>query len=108
MLEDSKAHSRSLSAIKTYAKNKPPKEYTQQPLLKIKLDHVVADELHLLLRITDRLIDALVHQMAQLDYTCRVQNTWPTISNGQACLCNHVMWCSISSESLGKVSVSIN
>ena len=74
-LEGSKAHSRSLSAIKTYANKKAPKECIQQPLLKIELDHAMADELHLLFRISDRLIDALVHRMAQLEYTCRVCNT---------------------------------
>ena len=41
-LEGSKAHSRSLSAIKTYAKKKAPKECIQQPLLKIELDHAVS------------------------------------------------------------------
>ena len=77
-LEDTKDHSRSLAGIKTCAKKKAPEESLgciQQPLFEIELDHIVADELHLLLRITDRLVDALVHRMAQLDHTCRVRNT---------------------------------
>ena len=45
------------------------------PLLEIELDHVIVDELHLLLRITDRLISALVLRMAQLDHASRVHHT---------------------------------
>ena len=69
--------SRSLSVIKDCAK-KSDKECMRcknHPLFEIDLDHIVVDELHLLLRI--RLIDALVTRMAQLDHSCRVHGTGP-------------------------------
>ena len=42
--------------------------YTRKPLLSIKLHHVIADELHLLLHITDVLLDNLVTEVIDLDY----------------------------------------
>ena len=78
-LPDCKAMSRSLSVIKDCAK-KSDKECMgckNQPLFEIELDHIVVDELHLLLRISYRLIDALVTRMAQLDHSCRVHGTGP-------------------------------
>ena len=38
------------------------------PLFEIDLEHVVIDELHLLLRITDKLINNLVLRAAELDH----------------------------------------
>ena len=45
------------------------------PLLNVQVDHIVADELHLLLRISDRLIDNLVVRAAELDLKCRDHGT---------------------------------
>lgn len=42
------------------------------PLFEIELDHVVIDELHLLLRVTDKLISALILRMAHLDHSSRI------------------------------------
>lgn len=38
-----------------------------EPLFTIPLDHVVVDELHLMLRIIDRLEDGLVYEMLDWD-----------------------------------------
>ena len=75
-LQECKADSRSLSEIKDCANDKSL-GCDNQPLFDIELDHVVVDELHLLLRISDRLIDALVTRMAQLDHSSRVHGTGP-------------------------------
>ena len=45
------------------------------PLFNIELDHVIVDELHLWLRIVDRLITALILCMAQLDCHAHVRGT---------------------------------
>ena len=45
------------------------------PLFDISLDHIVIDELHLWLRITDRLIKNLVLRMAQLDHKERTHHS---------------------------------
>ena len=39
----------------------------EQPLFTIPIDHVVVDELHLLLRITDRLEAGLIYQVLDWD-----------------------------------------
>lgn len=38
-----------------------------QPLFKIPLDHVIVDELHLMLRVTDRLEEGLIYEMLDWD-----------------------------------------
>ena len=45
------------------------------PLLNVQPDCIVVDELHLLLRISDRLIDNLVVRAAELDLKCRDHGT---------------------------------
>ena len=50
------------------------------PLLKVDPDHVILDELHLLLRVTDILIRNLVFEMARLDLQDKQRgNTTPHI-----------------------------
>ena len=44
-----------------------------QPLLRIEHDHVIPDELHLLLRVTDVLIRNIVWEMVQCDQRARVR-----------------------------------
>ena len=44
------------------------------PLFEIEPDHIVVDELHLLLRISDRLISALIMRMVQLDHAEHVHH----------------------------------
>jgi len=39
----------------------------EQPLFTIQIDHVIVDELHLLLRITDRLEAGLIYQVLDWD-----------------------------------------
>ena len=38
-----------------------------KPLLNLELDHIIPDELHLMLRVTDRLIKALMHTAQSYD-----------------------------------------
>ena len=45
------------------------------PLFQVELDHVIVDELHLLLRISDKLIGNIILRMAQLDQRSRVHHT---------------------------------
>ena len=45
------------------------------PLLNVQPDCIVVDELHLLLRISDRLIDNLVVRAAELDIKCQDHGT---------------------------------
>ena len=40
------------------------------PLFSIPLDHVVIDELHMLLRVTDRLEKGLIYDMIYWDEVC--------------------------------------
>lgn len=67
-------HLRTLADLKECAllpsSAKPSKRLgcINSPLLDIELDHIVVDELHLLLRISDRLIDNLVVRAAELDH----------------------------------------
>jgi len=46
---------------------KKDKECKEQPLFTIQIDHVIVDELHLLLRITDRLEAGLIYQVLDWD-----------------------------------------
>ena len=46
----------------------------ESPLLDIEIDHVVPDELHLLLRVTDILIRNLIFYMKKLDVKARSGN----------------------------------
>ena len=49
----------------------------EQPLFTIPIDHVIVDELHLLLRITDRLEAGLIYQVLDWDEVsliCRCKN----------------------------------
>ena len=67
---------RTLESMKTCALLPPAKSKEQLgclnlPLLNVQLDHIVVDELHLLLRVSDRLIDNLVVRAAELDIKCR-------------------------------------
>lgn len=57
-----------LSEVQTYAKN-GKREYccVNQPLFNIQLDHVVLDELHLLLCITDVLLSNLLDDAMERD-----------------------------------------
>ena len=63
-------HQLQLQSLKHLKENVESQELgvINQLLLNIELDHVVVDELHLLLRITDRLIDNLVIRAAELDH----------------------------------------
>ena len=38
-----------------------------QPLFRIPLDHVIVEELHLMLRVTDRLEEGLIYEMLDWD-----------------------------------------
>ena len=68
---------RTLDSIKDRAqpaasdKDKNPYGCIHPPLLNVQPDCIVVDELHLLLRISDRLIDNLVARAAELDLKCR-------------------------------------
>jgi hypothetical protein len=73
---------RTLQEIRKLAKNKPKKENkynhscNYEPLLNIELDHVIVDERHLMLRITDRLLENLINYSLdwdQLDELDRVR-----------------------------------
>ena len=76
-VEECQQAARTLQSIKTCCTQPASKRDDRlgcinPPLLEVELDHVIVDELHLLLRITDRLISALVMRMAQLDHCSRV------------------------------------
>ena len=74
-LEDSKIKKRTLSSLKDRCTKSDVHQRLgciHEPLFDIELDHVIVDELHLLLRITDRLISALINRMAQLDTRSRL------------------------------------
>ena len=63
---------RTQETLKKYSKlsSRPAKEWLgsqQAPLLSIDPDHIVLDELHLLLRILDILIRNLIYEMVRLD-----------------------------------------
>ena len=76
--EQCEANGRSLESIKKCCTNSTVDNRLgciDLPLLEIELDHVVVDELHILLRITDKLISALVFRMANLDHVNRVHGT---------------------------------
>ena len=51
---------------------------SETPPFDIELDHVIADELHLLLRITDKLFGNLILRMAELDHSGRVHGSTST------------------------------
>ena len=75
--EECKKNKRTLDSIRTCSTKSTLHERlgcVNQPLLDIELDKVVVDELHLLLRISDKLISALVLRMAQLDHQSRVRS----------------------------------
>ena len=79
--EQCKEKKRTLSSIRTCCTMSTVQQRLgciHQPLFDIELDLVVVDELHLLLRITDRLISALVHRMAQLDHKSQMHSQGQT------------------------------
>ena len=51
----------------TAANHKEPFSVKHPPLLQIDLDHVVPDELHMLLRVMDVLLENVIHHVVQLD-----------------------------------------
>ena len=74
-MEECKAAARTLESLRDcYTKRSIDDRAgcVHPPLLNIELCYVVADELHLLLRISDKLISNLVLQMAALDHASRV------------------------------------
>lgn len=59
---------RTLETIKKQCKcNKSNFGCSNPPLINISLDHVVADELHLLLRVTDRLLQNVIDEILEKD-----------------------------------------
>ena len=60
---------RTLNGLHEFASKSKGKNYccVYQPLLNIPLDHIMLDELHLMLRITDVLIGNLVEDVKQRD-----------------------------------------
>lgn len=76
-MEQCHSHSRSLQDLKqccqySASRVKDRLGSVNPPLFEIELDHIVIDELHLLLRITDKLIKL---RMAQLDTLGRVHGS---------------------------------
>ena len=60
---------RTLQEIKQFASKSKGENYccVHQPLLNIPLDHIILDELHLMLRVTDVLISNLIEDVMQWD-----------------------------------------
>lgn len=60
---------RTLPEIKQFASKSNGKNYccVNQPLLNIPLDHIILDELHFILRVTDVLISNLIEDVMQWD-----------------------------------------
>ena len=60
---------RTLQEIKQFASKSKGENYccVHQPLLNIPLDHIILDELHLMLRVTDVLIGNLIEDVMQWD-----------------------------------------
>ena len=67
---------RTLQGIKDFVHKSKGENYccVHEPLLNIPLDHIIFDELHLMLRISDILIDNIVHDAMQWDD----KETWIT------------------------------
>ena len=76
---DVTAMARSLASMHTCASlpsSRPAKQRLGSkcpPLLQVEPDHVVPDELHLLLRITDVLLRNLIWEMVRCDHSARAQ-----------------------------------
>ena len=60
---------RTLEEIKQCASKSKGENYccVHQPLINIPLDHIILDELHLMLRVTDVLINNLIEDVMQWD-----------------------------------------
>lgn len=69
---------RSLSDIKKCAASDKPAEKfgcLNSPLLNLPLDDIIVDELHLLLRVSDKLIDNLVVRAEELDHKAQLHGS---------------------------------
>ena len=56
----------------------------QQPLICLPLDHVVVDELHLMLRVTDRLLENLIQDAVDCDAKEQIGAAAKALANGQS------------------------
>ena len=67
--ESSPVNARSISEMKHIVSSNAKPNYgcIRMPLLEIDLDHIIPDELHMLLRVTDVLIQNLVHAATSHD-----------------------------------------
>ena len=77
-MEECRKNGRSLQDLKdccTYSDRHDRLGCIHPPLFDVTLDHVVIDELHLWLRITDRLFNCLILRMAQLDHKKRTHHS---------------------------------
>ncbi len=97
-LEDTGIGVRTLTSLRECSKLPPSRPARQRlgskvpPLLEIDTDHVVIDELHLLLRIMDVLLRNLIHMMVKLDRS----STAGTSSNHLSNLIGAIRQCGIS------------
>ena len=69
-MEECRKNKRTLSDMQTCCSKKTVddrKGCVSKPLLEFEPEFIIVDELHMLLRISDRLINSLVLRMAQLD-----------------------------------------